>query len=65
MKTFSIMIALVAVVWHAAIAIARTPPIEVGQPFPDLVLPQLDDGQPGRLSDYRPKPVVLHIFASW
>ena len=46
-------------------AAEAAPPIEVGQPFPDLVLPALDGGEPVRMSDFRPKPVVLHIFASW
>jgi len=46
-------------------AAGAAPPIKVGQPFPDLVLPALNGDQPMRMSDFRPKPVVLHIFASW
>ena len=42
-----------------------TPPLEVGQPFPDLVLPALADGQPLSIADYRGKKVVLLVFASW
>ncbi len=37
---------------------------EVGQMYPDFLLPSLDDGL-GRLSDYRGKKVLLIHFASW
>jgi len=36
----------------------------VGQMYPDFLLPTLD-GQTGRLSDYRGKKVLLINFASW
>ena len=39
--------------------------LEVGQPFPDLLLPALDGGRPTSLADFKGKPVVLHLFASW
>ena len=48
----------------AAPALAA-PPLEVGQPFPDLVLPALDDGRPLSIGDLRGKKVVLLVFASW
>ena len=41
------------------------PPLAVGQPFPDLVLPALDDGRPLSVADFRGKKVVLLVFASW
>ena len=47
------------------------PPVEgpfqlkTGQPFPDLVLPALADGQPSSLRQYRGQKVLLHVFASW
>lgn len=44
---------------------AQTPRIEVGQPFPDLVLPRLEDGAPASISDFRGEKLVLHIWASW
>ena len=37
----------------------------VGQAFPDLVLPSLEDGRPMSLADFRGKKVILHVFASW
>ncbi len=38
---------------------------EVGQVFPDVVLPRLEDGAPGSLAQFRGKKVILHIFGSW
>jgi hypothetical protein len=42
-----------------------SPRFKVGQPFPDLILPSAEDGQPTSLAQYRGKKVLLHIFASW
>jgi hypothetical protein len=39
--------------------------LDVGRPFPDLLLPALRDGKPTSLADFRGKKVVLHVFASW
>ena len=39
--------------------------IRVGQPFPDLVLPSIEDGSPTSIASYRGKKVFLHVFASW
>ncbi len=39
--------------------------LEVGEPFPLLQLPHLDDGGPGSVADYRGEKLVLHVFASW
>jgi len=44
---------------------SRRSPFQVGQPFPDLTLPALDDGRPASMRDYRGQKVVLHVFASW
>lgn len=44
---------------------SRRSPFQVGQPFPDLTLPALDDGRPASIRDYRGQKVVLHVFASW
>lgn len=43
----------------------RTSPFAVGDIFPDLAFPSLEDGTPARLSDFRGKKVMLHVFASW
>ena len=40
-------------------------PLEVGQKFPDLLLPRADDGAPDSLRFYRGRKTVAHVFASW
>lgn len=52
----------------AAIRDTRYPPLpglEVGQTFPDLVLPAVEDGRPRSLAQFRGQKLLLHIFASW
>ena len=49
----------------AASAAHAQPAIEVGSPFPEIVLPSLEDGSPTSITAYRGRKVVLHIFASW
>ncbi len=44
---------------------SRRSPFQVGQPFPDLTLPALQDGLPASIRDYRGQKVILHVFASW
>lgn len=46
---------------------AQLPPsgFGVGQPFPDIVLPSIEDNNPVSISDFRGEKVILHIFASW
>ena len=39
--------------------------IEVGSPFPNLVLPLLEDGRPSSIVRFRGKKTLLHVFASW
>lgn len=39
--------------------------IEVGKPFPKIVLPLLEDGRPASLSDFQGQKLILHIWASW
>lgn len=46
----------------------RYPPIpqlRAGLAFPDLTLPDCEDGRPTSLADFRGKRVLLHLFASW
>ena len=38
--------------------------LEVGQPFPEIVLPSLD-GEPMSMASFRGQKVALHVFASW
>ena len=39
--------------------------IAEGKPFPAIVLPELSDGHPASIADFRGEKVVLHVFASW
>ncbi len=39
--------------------------IEPGRPFPDIVLPSIEDGRPMWLRQFRGRKVLLHVFASW
>ena len=39
--------------------------VNVGQAHPDFVFPNIKDGKPTRLSDFRGKKVLLVHFASW
>lgn len=43
----------------------RSSPFAEGDIFPDLAFPSLEDGAPARISDFRGKKVMLHVFASW
>lgn len=36
-----------------------------GDVFPDVRLPTVDEGGPRRLSEWRGRPLMLHLFASW
>lgn len=38
---------------------------EVGEPFPVIALPGLEDGEPRSIADFRGHRVILHVFASW
>ncbi|MEM7584369.1 MAG: hypothetical protein AAF560_13355 [Acidobacteriota bacterium] len=39
--------------------------LEVGKPFPEIILPSLDDGKPVSLGSFRGRKLVLHVWASW
>ncbi len=38
--------------------------LEVGQAFPNMLLPSLE-GRPGSIADFRGQKLILHIWASW
>ena len=44
---------------------AASAPIEVGRPFPTIVLPAADDNRPMSVAGYRGGKLLLHLFASW
>lgn len=57
--------AALGVLFMLTAAGAEPPKFEVGQSFPDIVLPSMDDGSPTSIADFRGQKVILHIFASW
>lgn len=42
-----------------------SPSLEIGQRFPDIVLPSLEDGSAMSIERFRGEKLLLHIFASW
>ena len=38
---------------------------KVGEPFPYLVFPSVENGHPSSIAASRGRKVLLHIFASW
>jgi len=60
-------IVMVAAVFSTADTGAQPAPVklEIGMPFPDLVLPSLEDGRPVSFAEFRGQKVVLQVFASW
>jgi hypothetical protein len=39
--------------------------LKVGQPFPEIVLPSLEDSRPSSITQFRGQKLIVHIFASW
>ena len=64
-----IILAGVLSIWGLVVSRAQTSlpssGIQVGEPFPDILLPTLEDGSPGSISQFRGQKILLHIFASW
>ena len=58
-------VAAAALVAAAAPGIAETFGIRVGERFPEIVLPALEDGTPLSIASFRGRKVALHVWASW
>ena len=66
LRTVCVATTVLVGVLHVVSETSAAPPrFEVGQPFPDITLPALDDGRPLTVSHFRGKKLVLQIFASW
>jgi len=39
--------------------------LKVGETFPLVLLPSLEDGEPLSIADFKGDKLVLHIWASW
>lgn len=64
-KTSTWLSALFAGFLYVASGGANIRMLEVGQKFPDILLPRADDGAPDSLRFYRGRKTVAHVFASW
>jgi len=49
----------------ASASLTNVMAFEVGEPFPFVLLPSLEDGDPMSIADFRGHKLVLHIWASW
>jgi len=65
----TIITATSAILASSAKGAAQDPPpstgFEVGEPFPNIAFPALEDGRPRSIADFRGQKVILHVFASW
>ena len=59
------IIALAMLVTSADKARLLAASFEVGQSFPELVLPKASDRSPLSIASFRGHKTLLHIFASW
>lgn len=57
------LLAVPAAVLLSQLALGQTP--KIGDRQPDFTLPDIADGKPVSLSDFRGKKVLLVQFASW
>ena len=39
--------------------------LQVGDRFPEIVLPSLEDGTPLSVASFRGRKLILHVWASW
>ncbi len=64
-----IILAVILSIWGLVVSRAQTSlksnGFQVGEPFPDIILPTLKDGSPGSIAQFRGQKILLHIFASW
>jgi hypothetical protein len=66
MRIFLAMtVVMVAISAQTTLPKGSSAAFQIGQPFPDIVLPSLKDGKPASLAQYRGQKLILHIFASW
>ena len=65
MRISSCLTAAIASLSLGVPTLADPPKLAIGEPFPDLTLPSLEDGSPAAISDFRGQRLILHVFASW
>lgn len=64
-RFFATWLTLAGVMAGASEALGQQPEIVEGEPFPEIVLPDMETGGPASIRDFRGQKVVLHVFASW
>jgi hypothetical protein len=64
-SNFSRYLGLLVITGLASMNALSASQLTVGQPFPSLLLPSLQDGKPLSATDFQGKKTVLHIWASW
>ena len=52
-------------IWMMPVAESLAAELKTGDPFPSLILPAVENGQPDSMLAYRGRKTVLHVFASW
>ena len=60
-----LLIGLLGLEGTAPLGAQDTSQFKVGERFPNIVLPSLENGQPASMTQFRGKKLILHIFASW
>lgn len=66
MNKMKVIVAGAALLAMSGVAAQADPPkFAIGEPFPDLTLPSLEDGSPASITVFRGKKIILHVFASW
>ena len=63
-KMLSFYLPLAVCLFWMATDKAEALELEVGQVFPNMLLPSLE-GRPGSIADFRGQKLILHIWASW
>ncbi len=66
MKLLRYALALASLAMLTAGAAGAAPAgFDVGDAFPEVVLPALDDGRPLSIAAFRGRKLILHVWASW
>ena len=66
MNKIQVILAGTALLAINGIAAQADPPkFAIGEPFPNLTLPSMEDGSPTSITNFRGKKLILHVFASW
>lgn len=59
------MLAGVNAVPSNRLVLQPAPRFKVGDAFPLMALPALEDGRARSVADFRGQKLILHVFASW